>query len=341
MDPTTTLTTDPITIADGANGRKKRITVMTPTYNEEENVRELYEAVKGVFAGLPQYEYEHLFIDNASKDRTAAILEELAREDANVKVIVNTRNFGHIRSPYYALLEARGDAVVTLAADFQDPPTTIPEFLRHWEEGFKVVLGVKTKAEESAVMFALRGVYYNLVKKLSDVELTQHVTGFGLYDRQVIEILRKIDDPYPYGRGLIADIGFESFKIPYKQPLRRRGLTKNNFYTLYDMAMLGFTNHTKVPLRLATMTGFVLSGVSLLVAFAYFLLKLLFWKTFILGLAPLVIGLFFFSSVQLFFIGVLGEYIGAIHTQVQKRPLVIEKKRINFDAPALAEIDRG
>jgi glycosyltransferase involved in cell wall biosynthesis len=323
----------PAATAAGTEVRKKRVTVMTPTYNEEENVRELYLAVKEVFASLPQYAYEHLFIDNASKDATATILKEIARENKNVKVILNARNFGQIRSPYHALLQARGDAVVTLVADFQDPPTMIPEFLKHWEEGFKIVLGVKAEAEESALMYALRTLYYNTVKKLSDVELTQHVTGFGLYDQQVIEILRKIDDPYPYGRGLIADIGFESYKIPYKQPLRRRGVTKNNFYTLYDLAMLGFTNHTKVPLRLATMAGFLFSGLSLLVALGYFVYKLLFWNTFSLGIAPVVVGLFFFSSVQLFFIGVLGEYIGAIHTQVQKRPLVIEKERINFEVP--------
>jgi glycosyltransferase involved in cell wall biosynthesis len=324
---TTTTTT---TANDGTPDRKKRITVMTPTYNEEENVRELYQAVKEVFASLPQYEYDHLFIDNASKDRTAAILKEIAREDKKVKVIINTRNFGHIRSPFYAMLQAQGDVVVTLVADFQDPPAMIKQFLDQWEQGYKVVLGVKTSAEESSLMYGLRGLYYNMVRKLSDVELLQHVTGFGLYDQQVIEVLRKIDDPYPYGRGLIADIGFEVFTIPYKQPLRRRGITKNNFYTLYDVAMLGFTNHTKVPLRAATMTGFLLSGLSLLIAFGYFMAKLLFWNTFSLGVAPLIVGMFFFSSVQLFFIGVLGEYIGAIHTQVQKRPLVIEKERINF-----------
>jgi polyisoprenyl-phosphate glycosyltransferase len=318
------------TVSSASAGRKKRITVMTPTYNEEDNVRELYQAVKNVFAGLPQYDYEHLFIDNASTDRTAVILKEIARNDKNVKVIINTRNFGHIRSPYYGLLQCTGDAAFSVVADFQDPPELIPEFLERWEEGYKLVLGVKTKAMESALMYALRTFYYNAVRKLSDVELTQHVTGFGVYDQHVIEVLRKIDDPYPYGRGLLADIGFESYQIPYKQPLRRRGLTKNNFYTLYDMAMLGFTNHTKVPLRMATMAGFLLSGLSLLVAFAYFVYKLVFWNTFSLGIAPVVVGLFFFSSVQLFFIGVIGEYIGAIHTQVQKRPLVIEKERINF-----------
>jgi glycosyltransferase involved in cell wall biosynthesis len=309
---------------------KKTVTVVTPCYNEEENVRELYEAVKQVFAGLPQYEYEHLFIDNASKDRTVEYLREIAAADQNVKVIVNTRNFGQIRSPYYAVLQSRSDAVVTLCADFQDPPEMIPQFLAKWEEGYKIVLGVKTTSNESAVMYLLRSVYYNLVAKLSEIELTPHVTGFGCYDQYVIEVLRQIDDPYPYGRGLIADIGFESYKIPFRQPLRRRGLTKNNFYTLYDLAMLGFTNHTKVPLRIATMAGFVMAGCSLLIAIVFFFAKLLYWYSWRLGMAPMLIGLFFFSSVQLFFIGVLGEYIGAIHTQVQKRPLVIEKERINF-----------
>jgi glycosyltransferase involved in cell wall biosynthesis len=339
MEPTTAMPTlacaekidQRATVSAAPDGRKKRVTVMTPTYNEEENVRELYQAVKEVFAGLPQYDYEHLFIDNASKDRTAAILKEIAREDKNVKVIINTRNFGHVRSPYYGVIQSTGDAVVCLVADFQDPPELIPEFLQKWEDGYKIVLGVKTKAMEPPLMYALRTLYYNAVKKLSDVELTQHVTGFGIFDQRVVEILRKIDDPYPYGRGLIADIGFESYKIAYTQRLRRRGVTKQNFYTLYDLAMLGFTNHTKVPLRMATMAGFVLAGLSLVVAFVYVVLKFMFWNTMTLGMAPAVVGLFFFASVQLFFIGVLGEYIGAIHTQVQKRPLVIEKERINFD----------
>jgi glycosyltransferase involved in cell wall biosynthesis len=316
---------------DGDGVRKKRITVMTPCYNEEDNARQIYEAIKAVFASLPQYEYEHLFIDNASKDRTPSILKEIAAVDKNVKIIINTRNFGQVRSPYYAALQARGDAMISLAADFQDPPELIPQFLEKWEEGYKIVLGVKTEAEESAVMYTLRSVYYYMAAKLSDVELTPHVTGFGLLDQRVLEVLRHIDDPYPYSRGLLADIGFEMVKIPYRQPLRVRGLTKNNFYTLYDLAMLGITNHSKLPLRLATMFGFLMSGLSLIIAFCFLIAKLTIWYSFPLGTAPTLIGLFFFSSVQLFFIGILGEYIGAIHTQVQKRPLVIEKERINFE----------
>jgi glycosyltransferase involved in cell wall biosynthesis len=309
---------------------RKHITVVTPCYNEVENVRELYEAIKQVFAGLPQYTYDHIYIDNASKDGTADVLRELAAEDANVRVIINARNFGHIRSPYHALLQGDGDAVIVLASDFQDPPSLIPDFVRRWEEGYKIVVGVKVEADESGVMYLLRSMYYGVAAKLAEVELMQHVTGFGLYDRRVVEILRHIDDPYPYGRGLLADIGLDCCQIPYRQPQRRRGITKNNFYSLYDMAMLGITNHSKVPLRIATMAGFVMSGAALLLAFAYLVAKLLFWNWLNAGVAPMLISLFFFSSVQLFFIGILGEYLGAIHTQVQKRPLVVEKERINF-----------
>jgi glycosyltransferase involved in cell wall biosynthesis len=310
----------------------KHITILTPCYNEEENVRPLYEAVKRIFAGLPQYTYDHLFIDNASRDHTVDILRKIAGDDPNVRVIVNARNFGHIRSPYHALLQTTGDAVIGMAADFQDPPEMIPQFLEKWEEGYKLVLGVKESAEESRLMYALRSCYYRLVARLSAVELTRNSTGFGLYDHRVVEILRQIDDPYPYFRGLIADIGFESYKIPYKQPNRRGGITKNNWYSLYDLGMLGITNHSKVPLRLATMAGFSMGVLSLFLAFGYLVAKLIFWNWFEAGIAPILMSLFFFSSVQLFFIGIIGEYIGAIHTQVQKRPLVIEKERINFDA---------
>lgn len=320
----------------------KHITVVTPCFNEEKNVRPLYENVKEV---LRQYEgrylYSHLFIDNASKDKTVEVLKEVAAQDKNVKIIVNTRNFGHIRSQFHGLLQADGDAVIYIAADFQDPPNLIPEFLRKWEEGFKIVLGVKESTDESRIMYALRSSYYWLVAKLADIDLPHHVTGFGLYDRKIIAILRRIDDPYPYFRGLIADIGFESYKVLYRQPNRKFGSTKNNFYTLYDLAMLGFINHSKVPLRIATMAGFVMSGLSLLLAFGYFLAKLLFWEWFTVGVAPIIISLLFFSSVQLFFIGIIGEYIAAIHTQVQKRPLVIENERINFDENGVRANENG
>jgi glycosyltransferase involved in cell wall biosynthesis len=309
----------------------KHISVVTPCWNEELNVEVLYEEVKKVFASLPGYTYEHIFIDNASKDQTVPILRRIAATDKNVRVIVNARNFGHIRSPYYALLQTSGDAVVSLAADLQDPPSMIVDFLRKWEEGFKIVTAVKTTSQESRLMFALRKLYYGLIGRLAEIELVKNFTGFGLYDRRVIEILKTLDDPYPYFRGLICDIGFERATLEYVQPVRKRGKTKNSFFTLFDMAMLGITNHSKVPLRLATMSGFALSMLSLLVAAGYATYKLIFWNRFTVGMAPVVIGLFFFASVQLFFVGVVGEYIGAIHTQVLTRPLVIERERINFD----------
>ena len=275
--------------------------------------------------------YEHIFIDNASEDDTVEKLKEFAQQDAHIKIIVNTRNFGHIRSGYYALLQARGLAIITMASDLQDPPSMIPSFIKKWEEGYKMVRGVKTQSEESSLMFAIRNMYYSLINRLSDIKLLKNSTGFGLYDRCVIEELRKLDEPYPYFRGLVSEIGFSSCEIEFVQPARRQGITKNNFYTLYDMAMLGITNHSKVPLRLATMLGFGMSIISFLIAMGYLVAKLAFWDQFTLGTAPIIIGLFFFGSVQLFFIGIIGEYIGAIHTQVQKRPLVVEKERINFD----------
>ena len=308
----------------------KLISVVSGCYNEEANIRECYERVKKVFAELGTYRYEHIFIDNASKDRTREILREIAKADPNVKVIFNARNFGHIRSGYHAMLQAKGDAVISLVSDLQDPPELIKVFLKKWEEGFRVVVAVKADSEESPIFFAIRKLYYELVTRLAEIDLTKNFTGFGLYDRRFVDIVAEIDDPYPYFRGLVSEIGFPLAKIPFHQPLRKRGITSNNFYSLYDMAMLGITNHSKVPLRLATMIGFLVSFLSLCVAFGYFIFKLLYWDSFQLGLAPLEIGLFFFASVQLFFLGILGEYIGAIHTQVQKRPHVVELERINF-----------
>ena len=308
----------------------KLISVVSGCFNEELNVRDLYEQVKQVFADLGAYSYEHIFIDNASKDRTVEILKEIARDDERVRIIVNARNFGHIRSPYHALLQAKGDAIISMASDLQDPPVLIKEFIKKWEQGYKVVVGVKNESHESAVVFALRSAYYKVLGRLSDTELIRNFTGFGLYDKQIIDVLRTFDDSYPYFRGLIAEIGFESTTIPYVQPKRKRGITKNNFYTLYDLAMLGLTSHSKVPLRLATMMGFFSSAVCLFVGLFYLLYKLLFWSSFTVGIGPVVIGIFFVASVQLFFLGIVGEYVGSIHTQVLKRPLVVEKERINF-----------
>lgn len=309
---------------------KKLISIITPCYNEELNVEENHRQVAELFAALPLYEYEHIFIDNASKDTTASVLKRMAEHDRRVKVIVNARNFGHIRSPYHAMLQAQGDAVILLFADLQDPPAIIKDFIKKWEEGFKVVIGVKTQSQEAAWMFLVRKMYYNLIKRFAEIEQIKNFNGFGLYDKKFVDALREIDDPYPYFRGLIGEVGFERAEIEYTQAERKRGKSSNNFYTLYDIAMLGFVNHSKIPLRLASFLGFGMSMVSFVIAFIYLVYKLLYWNRFEAGLAPLTIGIFFFGSVQLFFIGILGEYVGAIYTQVKHRPLVVEKERFNF-----------
>ncbi|MBA2271749.1 MAG: glycosyltransferase family 2 protein [Chthoniobacterales bacterium] len=308
----------------------KSISIVSGCFNEADNIDEFVSRVRETMATLPQYGYDIIIIDNASTDDTPKILRRISAEDSRVKVIFNARNFGAVRSGYHALMQAEGDAVVAMASDLQDPPPLIREFVAKWEEGFRVALAIKTQSEESGLFYLLRTAYYSTVKRLADIELTAHSTGFGLYDKQVIEVLRKMDDPYPYFRGMISDIGFESAKVPFTQPQRKRGITKNNFYTLYDLAMLGLTSHSKVPLRLATMLGFAMSLLSLCFATGYFIYKLIFWESFPVGQAPIVIGLFLFASLQLFFIGIIGEYVGAIHTQVLRRPLVVERERINF-----------
>jgi polyisoprenyl-phosphate glycosyltransferase len=312
---------------------KKRISIVTPCYNESDNVAELIERVGTVMSSFPHLDYEHIFIDNDSGDDTVEKIRRIAITDPHVRLIVNNRNFGHIRSPLHAMLQADGDAVIAMVADLQDPPEMIARFIDHWQSGSKVVIGVKPSSNETPLMFLLRRSYYRLVGKIADIPLIENYTGFGLYDREVVNRIRALDDPYPYFRGLIAEFGYPRVEIPFEQPRRVRGVTKNNFYTLYDTAMLGITSHSKLPLRLAAMCGFALSLLSLLIAFGYGVAKLLYWDSFSLGIAPLIIGLFFFGSVQLFFIGLLGEYIGAIHTHVLKRPLVVEKERFNFPPP--------
>src|SRR5262245_42843198 len=308
----------------------KTVSIVTPCYNEQDNVEELYRRVRTVMAGL-KYRYEHIFIDNCSQDRTVEILKGIAARDTNVKIIVNARNFGHVRSPMHALYQTTGDAVIGIVADLQDPPEMIPEFVRKWEEGYAMVLAIKSTSDESSLMFWIRKQYYALVRRLSSIQTFENFTGFGLYDRRVVEIVRGFDDPYPYFRGMIAEIGLPHATIPFNQPRRKRGITKNNFYTLYDIAMLGITNLSKVPLRVVTFCGFATAIMCMLVALFYLIYKLVFWDNFSVGIAPLVIGIFFFGSVQLISVGILGEYIGSIHTQVHHRPLVVERERVNFE----------
>jgi polyisoprenyl-phosphate glycosyltransferase len=310
---------------------KKHISVITPCYNEEGNVRLLIETIGKIFEKLPQYTYEHVLIDNCSTDKTPEILKEITSANKNVKVIFNERNFGWIRSPFHGLIQCHGDAVIYMVSDFQEPPEMIPQFLEKWEEGFKIVIGIKKQSKENPVMFAVRKFFYNILSSAADGEATiKNFTGFGLYDQKFISIIRNLDDQYPYLRGLVSELGFRRFEIPYTQPERFSGKSNSNFFKLYDVAMLGFTSHSKLPLRLSAFVGFFSAIVSFLVAVGYFIYKLIYWYEFQIGTAPMVIGIFFFSSVQLFFIGIIGEYIGAIHTQIRKRPLVIEKERINF-----------
>jgi len=309
---------------------KPLISVYTPCRNEEENIEDIYIAVKSVMESLPKYEYEHLFIDNASTDSTVDILKRIAAQDKHVKIIVNARNFGTVRSPFHAMLQTSGDVVIPLAADGQDPPTLIPFFIQHWEKGSKIALAVKKKSKEAWWMFAIRRLYYRIVKMISNVEVVENSTGFGAYDKCVVDELRKMDVQYPYVRGLICEMGYKAATIDFVQPARKKGKSNNNFYALFDMAMLGFTTHSKIPLRLATLLGMFFGFLSFLVGLTYLIFKIVYWDSFMLGIAPLLIGVFFFGSVQLLFIGLLGEYIGAILTQVTKMPLVVEKERVNF-----------
>jgi glycosyltransferase involved in cell wall biosynthesis len=308
---------------------RKLISIVTPCFNEQDNVDELCHRIAAVMANQP-YDYEHICIDNCSTDNTVIRIKEIAKSDKRVKLIVNTRNFGHIRSPYYGILQSNGDVCVLIASDLQDPPEMIAEFIKKWELGFKVVLAVKPESDEHSIMFALRKFYYRLITKISEVPLVQNATGAGLFDLAVIDILRSIKDPYPYFRGLLCEIGFPIATVPFKQPRRQRGVTSNNFYTLYDIAMLGITNHSKIPLRLMAMSGFLLAILSLVVAIFFLIAKFVYWDSFQLGTAPILIGIFFFGAIQAFFIGVLGEYIGSIHTQVRDMPLVVELERVNF-----------
>ena len=309
----------------------KKVSILVPTYNEEENVRPLSEAIEKEFKhSLPNYDYEIVFIDNDSKDSTRNILRELCKKNKRIKSIFNAKNFGQFNSPYYGLLQTTGDCTILLCADFQDPIEMIPKFVKEWEEGYKIVIGQKVTSQENKLMYFLRSCYYRLIKKFSDVEQIEHFTGFGLYDKDFIKVLRDLDDPTPFLRGIVAELGFRRKNIPYEQQKRRAGKTSNNFFRLYDAAMLSFTSYTKIGLRLSTFIGFGVAFLSFIIAIMYLVLKLVYWDTFVAGTAPIVIGMFFLGAVQLIFLGLMGEYILSINQRVMKRPLVIEEERLNF-----------
>ena len=309
----------------------KTISIVVPCYNEEENVIPLSRAITALFEKeLADYRYELIFIDNDSRDRTRELLRGLCQSDPDIKAIFNAKNFGQFNSPYYAMLQTSGDCTILMAADFQDPVEMIPQYVREWESGYKIVIGIKKSSQENKFMYWLRGCYYKLIKKLSDVEQIEQFTGFGLYDAKFIQVLRGLNDPTPFLRGIVAELGFKRKEIPYEQPLRRAGKTSNNFYRLYDAAMLSITSYTKVGLRLATIFGSICAGLSMVVALVYLVMKLIWWDRFPAGMAPMLIGMLFLGSIQIFFIGLLGEYIMSINQRVMKRPLVIEEERLNF-----------
>ena len=312
--------------------KKKTISIMVPTYNEEENVVLMYEALKNIFQKeLKKYNYEILFIDNKSQDKTRTLIREICAKDKNVKAIFNAQNFGQFNSPYYGLISTTGDCTISVAADFQDPVEMIPKFVKEWENGYKIVIGIKNKSEESKIVYALRSLYYKMIKKFSEVEQIEHFTGFGLYDKDFIEVLKNLDDPDPYLRGIVAELGFERKEIPFTQPKRQRGKSSNNWYRLYDAAMLGITSYTKIGLRLATIVGFIISFLSVFVALIYLVLKLCNWNSFQAGIAPIIIGVFLLGGMQMFFIGFLGEYILNINQRIMHRPLVVVEEKLNFE----------
>jgi len=310
----------------------KKISILLPTYNEEENVVPLSQEIIRMFeTELENYDYEIIFIDNHSIDKTRVLLTDLCEKNKKVKAIFNAKNFGQFNSPFYGLCQTTGDCTIFMCADFQEPVSMLPKFIKEWENGYKMVCAIKTTSQENRIMYFLRSCYYKLIKKMSDVEQIEHFTGFGLYDKSFIKVLRELDDPSPFLRGIVAELGFGRKDIPYEQEKRRAGKTSNNMYKLYDAAMLSFTSYTKIGLRLATFAGFILSGLSILITLVYFILKIIYWSNFPMGMAPVLIGVFFFGSIQLFFIGLLGEYIMNINTRIMNRPLVIEEKRLNFD----------
>ena len=310
----------------------KKVSVLIPCYNEKENVVPMSEAIANLFeTDCKQYDYELLFIDNDSTDGTRDLLRQICIKNPKVKAIFNARNFGQFNSPYYGILQTTGDCTISMCCDFQDPIELIPQYLQAWEEGYKIVIGIKKSSKESKIMYWLRSVYYRLIKKYSDVEQIEHFTGSGLYDRSFVEVLRNLNDPTPFLRGIVAELGFKRKEIAYEQPKRRAGKTHNNWYSLYDAAMLSFTSYTKIGLRMATFMGIGCGILSAIIAIVYLILKLIYWDRFAAGMAPVLIGMFFLGSVQLFFIGFIGEYVLSINQRVMNRPLVVEEERINFN----------
>lgn len=310
----------------------KKISILIPCYNEEENVVPMSEAIVNLFTKeLTQYDYELLFIDNDSSDNTRPLLRQICAKNPKIKAIFNAKNFGQFNSPYYGILQTTGDCTISMVCDFQDPIELIPQYLAEWENGYKIVIGIKSSSKENPIMYHLRSFYYRIIKKFSNTEQIEHFTGSGLYDKEFVQVLRDLKDPTPFLRGIVAELGYKRKEIEYEQPQRRAGKTHNNFMSLYDAAMLSFTSYTKIGLRLATFLGLGCGAISFVIGVFYLISKLIYWDNFSAGIAPITIGMFFLGSVQLFFLGFLGEYIMSINQRVMNRPLVVEEERINFD----------
>lgn len=310
----------------------KKISVILPTYNEEDNVIPLSKEIVNIFNNeLNNYDYEIIFTDNNSIDSTREKIISLCQENKNIKAIFNAKNFGQFRSPFNAMINANGDCVILMVSDFQDPPKIIVDFVREWESGYKIVIGIKNKSKENLIMRFIRSLYYKLMKYISDIEHIEHFTGTGLYDKSFVKTISVLDDPDPYIRGIVSELGYKIKKINYEKQNRKAGKSKNNFFTLYNIAMISITNYSKIVLRLSTMIGFLFSFLSFIFGLIYFIYKIIYWHSFNVGIAPLILGIFFIGSIQLFFLGLIGEYIVNINDRLMKRPLVIEEKRINFD----------
>ena len=309
----------------------KKVSILIPCYNEEDNVVPMSQAIVNLFTNeLPQYDYELLFIDNDSSDSTRPLLRQICADNPKIKAIFNAKNFGQFNSPYYGILQTTGDCTLSMVCDFQDPIELIPRYLEEWENGYKIVIGIKSSSKENPIMYHLRSFYYRIIKKFSDTEQIEHFTGSGLYDKEFVQVLRELKDPTPFLRGIVAELGYKRKEIEYEQPQRRAGKTHNNFMSLYDAAMLSFTSYTKIGLRLATFLGVGCGIISFIIGIFYLIAKLVWWNNFSAGIAPITIGMFFLGSVQLFFLGFLGEYIMSINQRIMNRPLVVEEERINF-----------
>jgi glycosyltransferase involved in cell wall biosynthesis len=309
----------------------KKISIVSPCYNEEQNIDILYSKINKEIENLHDYIFEIIFIDNASTDNTADQIKKIISIDKRVKLIINIKNFGHIKSPYWGIMQAKGDAVIYLASDLQDDPKYIPEFIRLWEEGWPIIMATKEKTELGILDKILRKSYYKILNLISENQTIKNATGFGLYDKKIIKIIKLIDDREPYFRGMVAELGYKIYELKIIQKKRKFGKSKNNLYTLYEYAMIGIISQSILPIRLMSIAGFLIAILSFLIGLFYIIKKLIYWETYKLGISPLLLPVIFLFGIQFVFIGIIGEYLRVLVIKAKNRPVVIEKERINFD----------